>query len=140
MVREAHVRHVELGDLDAVRIQHEVQLLARVAARIRRQAEAVRADYESKLREIDAMSRKKIEEAMREAGRLSGELKEKAREESNAILAKAQAEIERERSKARVALRVAEAFGYVDQSEIEAGLDLADQACAVLWRMTHPRS
>jgi len=92
-----------LGLLDARREKIGKDFAA--AAEAKQQAEAVRADYESKLREIDAMSRKKIEEAMREAGRLSGELKEKAREESNAILAKAQAEIERERAKARVALR-----------------------------------
>jgi F-type H+-transporting ATPase subunit b len=92
-----------LGLLDARREKIDKDFAD--AAEAKQQAEAVRADYESKLREIDAMSRKKIEEAMREAGRLSGELKEKAREESNAILAKAQAEIERERAKARVALR-----------------------------------
>jgi F-type H+-transporting ATPase subunit b len=68
-------------------------------------AEVLRADYEAKLREIDAMSRKKIEEAMREAAVLASELREQARAESNAILAKAASEIERERAKARVALR-----------------------------------
>ena len=92
-----------LGMLDARREKIAKDFAA--ADEAKQRAEAIRADYESKLREIDAMSRKKIEEAMREAGQLAAEMKEKAREESNAILAKAQNEIERERAKARVALR-----------------------------------
>jgi F-type H+-transporting ATPase subunit b len=92
-----------LGLLDARREKIDKDFAA--AEEAKRGAEAIRNDYESKLREIDAMSRKKIEEAMREAGRLAAEMKENARDESNAILAKAQAEIERERAKARVALR-----------------------------------
>jgi F-type H+-transporting ATPase subunit b len=92
-----------LGLLDARREKIGKDFAA--AEEAKRGAEAIRTDYESKLREIDAMSRKKIEEAMREAGQLAAEMKEKAREESNAIVAKAQVEIERERAKARVALR-----------------------------------
>ena len=92
-----------LGLLDARREKIAKDFAA--ADEAKQRAEAIRTDYESKLREIDAMSRKKIEEAMREAGQVVAEMKEKARDESNAILAKAQAEIERERAKARVALR-----------------------------------
>ena len=92
-----------LGLLDARREKINKDFAA--AEEAKRGAEAIRTDYESKLRQIDAMSRKKIEEAMREAGQLAAEMKENARDESNAILAKAQAEIERERAKARVALR-----------------------------------
>jgi F-type H+-transporting ATPase subunit b len=92
-----------LGLLDARREKIAKDFAA--ADEAKQRAEAIRTDYESKLREIDAMSRKKIEEAMREAGHVAAEMKEKARDESNAILAKAQAEIERERAKARVALR-----------------------------------
>ena len=92
-----------LGLLDARREKIAKDFAA--ADEAKQRAEAIRTDYESKLREIDAMSRKKIEEAMREAGHMAAEMKEKARDESNAILAKAQAEIERERAKARVALR-----------------------------------
>jgi F-type H+-transporting ATPase subunit b len=92
-----------LGHLDARREKISRDYAA--AEEAKQRAEASRADYESKLREIDALSRKKIEEAMHEAGRVSAEIREKAREESNAILAKAQADIERERAKARVALR-----------------------------------
>ena len=75
------------------------------AEEARKNAEALRADYDGKLKEIDAMGRKRIEEATREALRLGAEMKEKARQESNAIIEKAQADIERERAKARVALR-----------------------------------
>jgi F-type H+-transporting ATPase subunit b len=92
-----------LGLLDARREKIAKDFAA--AEEAKQRAEAIRTDYESKLREIDAISRKKIEEAMREAGQVAAEMKEKARDESNAILAKAQAEIERERAKARVALR-----------------------------------
>lgn len=92
-----------LGLLDARREKIGKDFAA--AEEAKQRAEAIRTDYESKLREIDAMSRKKIEEAMREAGQLAAEMKEKARDESNAILAKTQGEIERERAKARVALR-----------------------------------
>jgi F-type H+-transporting ATPase subunit b len=92
-----------LGLLDARREKIGKDFAA--AEEAKQRAEAIRTDYESKLREIDAISRKKIEEAMREAGQVTAEMKEKARDESNAILAKAQAEIERERAKARVALR-----------------------------------
>jgi F-type H+-transporting ATPase subunit b len=92
-----------LGLLDARREKIAKDFAA--AEEAKQRAEAIRTDYESKLREIDAISRKKIEEAMREAGKVAAEMKEKARDESNAILAKAQAEIERERAKARVALR-----------------------------------
>jgi F-type H+-transporting ATPase subunit b len=92
-----------LGLLDARREKISADFAA--AEEAKQRAEAIRVDYESKLREIDAMGRKKIEEAMREAGHLAAEIREKAREESNAILAKAQGEIERERAKARVALR-----------------------------------
>src|SRR5687767_15784660 len=41
MIGKAHVGHVELRDLDAVGVEHEIELLARVAARIRRQPQAV---------------------------------------------------------------------------------------------------
>jgi F-type H+-transporting ATPase subunit b len=68
-------------------------------------AEGLRADYQGKLKEIDAVGRKRIEEATQDALRVAAEMKEKAREESNAILQKGQADIERERAKARVALR-----------------------------------
>ena len=92
-----------LGLLDDRRERIRKDFAAAEATKVK--AEELRADYEAKLREIDAMSRKKIEEAMREAAVLASELREQARSESNAILAKAAAEVERERAKARVALR-----------------------------------
>jgi F-type H+-transporting ATPase subunit b len=75
------------------------------AEEAKQDAEGLRADYEGKLKEIDAVGRKRIEEATQDALRVAAEMKEKAREESNAILQKGQADIERERAKARVALR-----------------------------------
>src|SRR4030095_7469041 len=87
-----------LGMLDARREKIAKDFAA--AEEAKQRAEAIRADYESKLREIDAMSRKKIEEAMREAGQLAAEMKEKARDEANAILATAQAATDAERANA----------------------------------------
>jgi F-type H+-transporting ATPase subunit b len=75
------------------------------AEEAKQDAEGLRADYQGKLKEIDAVGRKRIEEATQDALRVAAEMKEKAREESNAILQKGQADIERERAKARVALR-----------------------------------
>ncbi len=43
MIRKAHVGHVELRDLDAVGVEHEIELLARIAAGIGGQSQAVRA-------------------------------------------------------------------------------------------------
>ena len=39
----------------------------------------------------------------------------------------------------RTALRVAEALGLLTQEQVEAGIELADRSCALLWRLTHPR-
>jgi F-type H+-transporting ATPase subunit b len=92
-----------LGLLDErrARIQKEIETVADA----KRQAEALGAEFESKMREIDALSRKRLEEASREALKVAAEIRDKAREEAAATLEKAKADIERERDKARVALR-----------------------------------
>lgn len=83
------------------RIQQEIQS----AEAEKQKAEGLRLDYERQLKEIEALSRKRIEEATGEALKVGTEMKEKARIESRAILDKARADIERERASARVALR-----------------------------------
>jgi len=92
-----------LGLLDErrARIQKEIADVAD----LKRQAEAIGAEFEQKMREIDALSRKRLEEASREALQVAAEIRDKAREEAAATLEKAKADIERERDKARVALR-----------------------------------
>lgn len=92
-----------LGLLDErrARIQKEIADVAD----LKRQAEAIGAEFEQKMREIDALSRKRLEEASREALAVAAEIRDKAREEAAVTLEKAKADIERERDKARVALR-----------------------------------
>lgn len=92
-----------LGLLDErrQRIQGELES----AAEEKRKAEELRREYDQKLKAIDALSRKRIEEATREAAQTAAEMRENARGESQAIYEKARADIERERAKARVALR-----------------------------------
>lgn len=42
-------------------------------------------------------------------------------------------------SEVRDALRVAEAWGYVDAQALEPARELLDRERAMLWRLTHPR-
>ena len=65
----------------------------------------LRADLDRQLRDVDATARQKIEEATAEGTRLAAEIKDEAREEARKLLDKANADIEHERAKARVALR-----------------------------------
>ena len=92
-----------LGLLDErrQRIQNEIDS----AAGEKRKADELRSEYDLKLKEIDALSRRRIEEATREAARTAAEMRENARAETQAMFEKARADIERERAKARVALR-----------------------------------
>lgn len=62
-------------------------------------------DYRSKLADIDAQARQKIQEAVLEGQRIAVELQEKAREDANKTLEKAKANIEIEIAKARAELR-----------------------------------
>ncbi len=83
------------------RIKKEIETVEQA----RQQAAALEAEFENKLKEIDALARKRIEEAVREAQAVGADMKEKARLEAAAIYEKAKADIEREREQARVALR-----------------------------------
>ena len=62
-------------------------------------------DYKSRLADIDAQARQRIQEAISEGQRIAVEIQEKAREESKNILNKAKENIELEVAKARVELR-----------------------------------
>lgn len=62
-------------------------------------------DYRSKLADIDAQARQKIQESVLEGQRIAVELQEKAREDANKTLEKAKANIEIEVAKARAELR-----------------------------------
>lgn len=63
------------------------------------------SDYQTKLKEIDALARLKIQEAAQDGQKLANEIKENARKESKEILAKARDEIQRDVDKAKVQLK-----------------------------------
>ncbi|MGB8656391.1 MAG: F0F1 ATP synthase subunit B [Candidatus Zixiibacteriota bacterium] len=63
------------------------------------------ADYEAKLKEIDALARVKIQEGAREGEKMAGEIKETARREAREIVAKTKEDIQRDLEKAKVQLR-----------------------------------
>jgi F-type H+-transporting ATPase subunit b len=71
----------------------------------KKKVEDLLSDYESKLKEIDALARVKIQEAAREGQKLANEIKENARRESKDILTKAREEIQRDVDKAKVQLK-----------------------------------
>ncbi len=92
---------LKLLDERRQRIQKEIESTAAE----KQKAQELRLEYERQLKEIDAIGRKRIEEATGEAMKVAAEMKEKARAESHAILDKARAEIDRERASVRLALR-----------------------------------
>lgn len=68
-------------------------------------AEATRAQYEGRLREIDAEARKKIQEAIGEGQHVANQIKDEARKEGHETIARAREEADHERAKARIQLR-----------------------------------
>jgi F-type H+-transporting ATPase subunit b len=63
------------------------------------------SDYQTKLKEIDALARLKIQEAAQDGQKLANEIKENARKESKDILNKARDQIERDMDQAKVQLK-----------------------------------
>ena len=68
-------------------------------------AERLRAEYEGRMRDIDAEARKRMQEAIGEGQRVASQIKEDARREGREAVTRARDEAERERSKARILLR-----------------------------------
>lgn len=83
------------------KISSEFKNIERVKSDLSRLEE----DYKTKLAEIDAQARLRIQEAISEGQRISMEIQEKAREEAQKTVEKAKANIEMEVAKARVDLR-----------------------------------
>ena len=73
--------------------------------RIKADAGRLLDDYHTKLRNIDAEARTKIQEAVSEGNRISAEMREEAREEARRILERSREELSRDIAKARVELR-----------------------------------
>ena len=65
----------------------------------------VRADYEARLKDIDAISRQKLSEASNEGHRVAAEIREQGRHEAREIINRAKAELERDVIKARATLK-----------------------------------
>lgn len=63
------------------------------------------ADYQSKLKDIDAEARVKIQEAVADGNKVSAEIREQARAEAKDIIAKARDELARDVAKAKIELR-----------------------------------
>ncbi|MBI5838241.1 MAG: F0F1 ATP synthase subunit B [Candidatus Eisenbacteria bacterium] len=75
------------------------------AARARTEMEALKADFEAKIREIEATARQRIADAAREGEKLSTQIVEEGRERAREQLEKATAEIQREKEKALAEMR-----------------------------------
>jgi F-type H+-transporting ATPase subunit b len=69
------------------------------------EAEKLRAQYEQELRGIEAKARARLQEAIAEGQRLSGEIQTQAQAEASRRLQQAADEIEREREKAKEILK-----------------------------------
>lgn len=65
----------------------------------------LRQEYEGRLKQIEAESRQRIQEAVSEGQRVAGEIRESSRREAQEMLTRARAEIAIERDKAQVTLR-----------------------------------
>ena len=63
------------------------------------------SDYESKLKEIDSLTRVKLQEAAKEGQEMAAEIKENARKEASAMISRAKEELQREVDKAKVELK-----------------------------------
>lgn len=71
----------------------------------RKKVEELFADYQAKLKEIDALARVRIQESAREGQKLANEIKESARKEAKEIVTKTREDILRDVEKAKVQLR-----------------------------------
>ena len=63
------------------------------------------SDYESKLKEIEGLTRVKLQEAAKEGQEMAAEIRENARKEASAMISRAREELQREVDKAKVELK-----------------------------------
>jgi F-type H+-transporting ATPase subunit b len=69
------------------------------------EADRLNEEYQAKLREIDAEARKRLTAAVAEGEKIAARIKEDSRNEAKDMITKAQADLERDVAKARVALK-----------------------------------
>lgn len=67
--------------------------------------EKLASDYEAKLKEIDSLTREKLQEAAKEGQKMAADIRENARKEASAMISKAKEELQREVDKAKVQLK-----------------------------------
>lgn len=84
----------------------------------RREIEALKADYASRLAKIEEEARAKVQEAVEEGRKISRDLQEKARSEAQAVFEKTQQNLDLEIAKAKLVLK---------RSVIELSLQVAEK-------------
>jgi F-type H+-transporting ATPase subunit b len=70
-----------------------------------KQAEALNAEYQAKLRDIDTEARRRLNEAVVDGEKVAAKIKEDARGEAKEMLVRTKAEIEQDLAKAKVQLK-----------------------------------
>ena len=69
------------------------------------ETEKIKADYDGKLKNIDAERRQKIAEAVNEANKMASDIKMSAQEEARGIINRTNEQLERDVAKAKVQLK-----------------------------------
>ena len=87
--------------------ERRARIAAEVSAseQLRREAEALKAEYENQIKTIEAQARQRLQEAVAEGQKVAEEVRAAAHREAHAITEKAKAKLELEYKKARVDLR-----------------------------------
>ena len=87
--------------------ERRARIAAEVSAseQLRREAEALKAEYENQIKTIEAQARQRLQEAVAEGQKVAEEVRAAAHREAHAITEKAKANLELEYKKARVDLR-----------------------------------
>jgi len=92
-----------LGMLEARRQRIAGEIAA--SERLRKEAEAIKAEVENELRTIESQARQRIQEAVAEGQKVAEEIRATAQREARMIAERARANIELELKKARVEFR-----------------------------------
>jgi F-type H+-transporting ATPase subunit b len=75
------------------------------AESIKEDAAGILANYQKKMKDIDAMARAKIQEAITDGNKVAGEIRVQARAEAKEIISKAREELSRDIARAKLKLR-----------------------------------
>ena len=75
------------------------------AESVKEDAAGILADYQKKMKDIDAMARARIQEAIADGNKVAGEIRGQARAEAKEIISKAREELSRDIARAKLELR-----------------------------------